>query len=242
MKDKTQPETETKPEVIVKYSSYTEAQKRATQKYRIENKDKVNEQRKLYYQKMKEKNPNFLEYKREKAKMYYLKKKAAKKETEPNADPEPKVVTEPKVEPEQLLIKVPKVKRVVKSKRVKLVEPETVKTTPTPPPTPNLLPVPEPSKIKKSRSYKFKGKSTDKVQVPEKELLTITKVPEKVVLVEDSKKVPETKGGSITTPNKPVLVREEFLTPEKKKTKNSKKSKSVKSLVDIFDKSSFLQT
>ena len=57
--------------VIVKYSSYTEAQKRATQKYRSNNKDKVNEQRKKYYLQRKESDPNFLEYKRAKAREYY---------------------------------------------------------------------------------------------------------------------------------------------------------------------------
>ena len=72
MKDNTQSDLEIKPEVIVKYSSYTEAQKRATQKYRVENKEKVNEQRKLYYQKMKEKNPNFLEYKRYTVDVWYF--------------------------------------------------------------------------------------------------------------------------------------------------------------------------
>lgn len=61
--------------VIIKYSSYTEAQKRATQKYRQNNKDKINEQRKKYYNERKEKDPDFLKYKREKAKEYYQKKK-----------------------------------------------------------------------------------------------------------------------------------------------------------------------
>jgi len=56
-------------------TKYTEAQKRATKKYRDNNKDKVNEQRKKYYQARKDKDPSFLEYKRNKAKEYYLKKK-----------------------------------------------------------------------------------------------------------------------------------------------------------------------
>ena len=64
--------------ILVKYSSYTEAQKKATTKYRTEHKDKVNEQRKKYYNDRKEKDPNFLTYKREKAKEYYLKKKTLK--------------------------------------------------------------------------------------------------------------------------------------------------------------------
>lgn len=68
---------EPKRDVIVeiRYSSYTPAQKRATQKYRNDNKDKVNEQRKKYYQTRKESDPAFLEYKRAKAKEYYVKAK-----------------------------------------------------------------------------------------------------------------------------------------------------------------------
>jgi hypothetical protein len=62
------------------YSTYSEAQKRATKKYRENNKDKVNEQRKKYYQNRKEKDPNFLIYKRQKAKEYYNKKKVNKAE------------------------------------------------------------------------------------------------------------------------------------------------------------------
>lgn len=65
-------------EVQIKYSSYTPAQKRATQKYRENNKVKVNEQRKKYYQNRKERDPEFLEYKRKKAKEYYAIKKMNK--------------------------------------------------------------------------------------------------------------------------------------------------------------------
>jgi hypothetical protein len=61
----------------IRYSSYTPAQKRATQKYRANNKDKVNEQRKAYYEARKEADPEFLAYKREKAKEYYQRKKAS---------------------------------------------------------------------------------------------------------------------------------------------------------------------
>jgi len=68
---------ETNKETIIKYSSYTPAQKRATQKYRENNKDKVNDQRKKYYQNRKERDPEFLEYKRTKAKEYYQLKKQA---------------------------------------------------------------------------------------------------------------------------------------------------------------------
>jgi hypothetical protein len=65
-------------EIITK-KKYTEAQKRATKKYRENNKDKVNAQRKEYYNKRKEIDPNFLEYKRIKAKEYYQIKKGLKK-------------------------------------------------------------------------------------------------------------------------------------------------------------------
>lgn len=63
---------------IIITSTYSESQKRATKKYRENNKEKVNEQRKQYYIKRKEKDPNFLLYKRTKAKEYYNKKKALK--------------------------------------------------------------------------------------------------------------------------------------------------------------------
>lgn len=59
----------------IKHSSYTEAQKKATKKYRENNKEKVNIQRKKYYQNRKDKDPTFLEYKRTKAREYYQKKK-----------------------------------------------------------------------------------------------------------------------------------------------------------------------
>lgn len=91
-------ETENKPaEIVVKYSSYTEAQKKATKKYRAENKEKVNEQRKKYYQTRKEKDPDFLTYKREKAKEYYSKKKS-KSGTDTETETTPKQYEAPQVE------------------------------------------------------------------------------------------------------------------------------------------------
>jgi len=74
-------ETNISPVVEVRYSSYTPAQKRATQKYRSENRDKVNEQRKRYYQNRKESDPAFIEYKRSKAKEYYQKAKELKQQS-----------------------------------------------------------------------------------------------------------------------------------------------------------------
>lgn len=88
----------------VKYSSYTPAQKRASQLYRLNNKDKINAQRKRYYQKRKETDPNFLEYKRTKAKEYYEKKKldkVVKSEAVPDVKPEEEIKVVELAEPEK---------------------------------------------------------------------------------------------------------------------------------------------
>ena len=50
----------------------------SNQKYRIANREKINEQRKKYYQARKEADPKFLEYKRMKSKEYYERKKMKK--------------------------------------------------------------------------------------------------------------------------------------------------------------------
>lgn len=60
----------------VRYSSNTPAQRNANKKYRENNKERVNEQRRVYYQKKKELDPTFLEIKRSKAREYYNKKKS----------------------------------------------------------------------------------------------------------------------------------------------------------------------
>lgn len=73
----------------IRYSSYTQAQKRATQKYRETNKDKMNEQRKKYYESRKEADPEFLAYKRQKAKEYYQRKKALQSSITPPSSPPP---------------------------------------------------------------------------------------------------------------------------------------------------------
>lgn len=90
-------------DTIIKYSSYTDSQKRATKKYRENNKDKVNEQRKKYYYDRKAKDPSFMLMKRNKAKEYYYKKKSLKanepKENEEEVkeevkeEPKPEVIT-----------------------------------------------------------------------------------------------------------------------------------------------------
>lgn len=102
-------------EVIIKYSSYTPAQKRATQKYRSNNKDKVNEQRKKYYQERKTKDENFLEYKRQKAREYYQRKKEANKPVEEVVEQVPEVIP-PVIEvvPEPI-----EIKEIKKRKRIK---------------------------------------------------------------------------------------------------------------------------
>ena len=51
----------------------SEAQKRASKKYLETNRVKINEQRIRYYNDRKAKDPNFLKYKRDKAKEYYNK-------------------------------------------------------------------------------------------------------------------------------------------------------------------------
>lgn len=119
----------------VRYSSYTPAQKRATQKYRVNNKDKVNEQRKKYYETRKENDPEFLAYKRQKAKEYYLRKKGedqlpvAPEVTEPVAP----IVTpeEYKASIEVEVVTPPKVKRLYKKKSVSIFIPA-VPTVPAP--------------------------------------------------------------------------------------------------------------
>jgi len=115
-----EPETET----LKVYSSYTEAQKRATKKYREQNKEKVNAQRKKYYDERKAKDPEFLSYKREKAKEYYIKKKGilTDNQFEVLTDDEPKeelvVITEPKVQ-EEIITVEPKTPKVIRKPRVK---------------------------------------------------------------------------------------------------------------------------
>jgi len=129
-----EPDTET----VKVYSSYTEAQKRATKKYRELNKEKVNAQRKKYYDERKAKDPNFLTYKREKAKEYYIKKKGIKSDNqfevldevpvmieevkEEELKPELVIITNPEEEEElppfeELKIVKPKVPRKPRAKK-----------------------------------------------------------------------------------------------------------------------------
>ncbi len=65
--------------VIIKYSSYTEAQKRAIYKYRSKNKVKIAELHLKYFRE-KIKDPEYMEKQRERSKKYYLKCKNKKLE------------------------------------------------------------------------------------------------------------------------------------------------------------------
>jgi hypothetical protein len=61
--------------IEIKYSSYTPAQRKASEQYRLKNKDKINAQRKLYYQQKKLADPVYALSKKYKAKEYYELKK-----------------------------------------------------------------------------------------------------------------------------------------------------------------------
>jgi len=61
--------------IEIKYSSYTPAQRKASEQYRLKNKDKINAQRKLYYQQKKLADPAYALSKKYKAKEYYELKK-----------------------------------------------------------------------------------------------------------------------------------------------------------------------
>ena len=104
------------------YSSYTESQKKATLKYREKNRDKVNEQRKIYYKQRKENDPQFLEYKRAKSREYYQRKKAEKEVDVSIDEPkeEEKVIEEQQVIDSKPIEEVNEVKE--KPKRIKKVK------------------------------------------------------------------------------------------------------------------------
>jgi len=68
---------QTEPKIIYVYSSYTDAQKRAIKKYADNNRDKINQHMKNYYDKQKKNDPDFLEKRRAASKKAYYKKKKA---------------------------------------------------------------------------------------------------------------------------------------------------------------------
>lgn len=65
---------ENEQNIQIVYSSYTPAQARAIKKYRQNNKEKINELQKKYYNARKD-DEDFLQMKRDKAKEYYNKRK-----------------------------------------------------------------------------------------------------------------------------------------------------------------------
>jgi len=115
--------TELPKEII--YSSYTESQKKATLKYREKNKDKVNEQRKIYYQQRKENDPDFLKYKRAKSREYYQRKKEAKMNNDNidlvkiDIENEPEIVIEEVKQDEGTGPEIPIIEEVKEVKEVK---------------------------------------------------------------------------------------------------------------------------
>lgn len=58
-----------------KKSTYGEAQKRAIKKYMDNNREKINAQRREYYKTKRDTDPNYVKYKRDKAKEFYNRKK-----------------------------------------------------------------------------------------------------------------------------------------------------------------------
>jgi len=90
--------------IEIKYSSYTPAQRKASEQYRLKNKDKINAQRKLYYQQKKLADPVYALSKKYKAKEYYEMKKA--KETIKNITSLYSEEAELSPEAEQLIIKI----------------------------------------------------------------------------------------------------------------------------------------
>lgn len=156
-----------------KKKTYTEAQKKATKKYRETNKSKVNEQRKKYYHDRVKNDPEFVEYKRQKAREYYQRKKQEK-------SPSPTTVSDVKEESkelpidviEQLVMKPEEIKEEIKEdkpkakkqRKAKEPKPEPVpEPEPEPIPEPKPEPIPEPSQppvkvepiaVRKNRSKK----------------------------------------------------------------------------------------
>ena len=65
---------ENEPNIQIIYSSYTPAQARAIKKYRQNNKQKINDLQKKYYDERKD-DEEYLQMKRNKAKEYYYRRK-----------------------------------------------------------------------------------------------------------------------------------------------------------------------
>ena len=189
-----------KPETEVKYSSYTEAQKNATKKYRANNKEKVNEQRKLYYKARKEKDPNFLEYKRQKAKEYYNKKKEDK--------------------PEELIVDPMPIPVLIRSDNIEEDKTPSLSTSES---DPELQSVPPQKPTLKRSKKKVKSNVVESLEIVFDEL-KIEDIPKVAVEIDEGLKALEEWRPTmimIGSPNEPEI------TPEPvKKVKKSKKDKS----------------
>jgi hypothetical protein len=133
------------------YSSYTESQKKATLKYREKNRDKVNEQRKIYYKQRKENDPQFLEYKRAKSREYYQRKKHEKENNNSEIELSENIVKidEP-IKEEIVAVELP----VLEETEVKIEKPKRVKKVK----IPELEPQPE---VLKSELIEFDKKPED---------------------------------------------------------------------------------
>ena len=112
----------------------------SNQKYRMANREKINEQRKKYYQVRKEADPKFLEYKRMKSKEYYERKKMKKADaispekqvemgdnsdsdlSQVSVESKPEIVDEPVCESLKLPDVIPDVKETKKRKAKKALK------------------------------------------------------------------------------------------------------------------------
>ena len=152
------------PVVVIKYSSYTEAQKKATKKYRETHKDLVNTQRRKYYMSRVTSDPTFIEYKRQKAREYYKRKKENKQMSLNDVKTDDKITSEPtpivNVEGLKDVSVVLPVKKEKKVKKVKVLEPieeKDVKVEPTQ--IVNVENAPEVKTVKVKKEKKVKEQS-----------------------------------------------------------------------------------
>lgn len=73
--------------VIIIYKTYTPAQKKANLKYKSNNLERINTLARKYYN-LNKNNPDYIQKKRESAKLYYLKKKSKLKNIVSNEENE----------------------------------------------------------------------------------------------------------------------------------------------------------
>jgi hypothetical protein len=77
----------TEEKIIIIYKTYTPAQKKANLKYKSNNLERINTLARKYYEKNKN-DPDYIQRKRESAKLYYLKKKSKLKNIVSNEENE----------------------------------------------------------------------------------------------------------------------------------------------------------